>query len=231
MTHSAEKRIYSNMVNNGNIDKVISILKIEIRNFKEPIVGVVAKQTRDPFRILITTMISLRTKDDVTTKASERLFELATTPAVMLKLKDRQIEKAIYPAGFYHVKAKSIKETCRQLINDYNGKVPDTVEELVKLKGVGRKTANLVVILGYNKYGICVDTHVHRITNIWGYVKTKTPDETELVLREKLPRKHWKIINDLLVTYGQNLCVPVSPKCSICNIRGFCGRIGVIQSR
>ncbi|OGF50276.1 MAG: endonuclease III [Candidatus Firestonebacteria bacterium GWA2_43_8] len=219
------------MVTNKNIDVVVKILKNEIKKYKEPIVGVVAKATRDPFKVLISTMISLRTKDDVTTEASRKLFLLAGSPAEMLKLTDKDIEKAIYPAGFYRVKAKAIKSTSKTLLENFNGKVPDTLDELLTLSGVGRKTANLVLTLGFNKYGICVDTHVHRITNRWGYVKTKDPEETEFALRSKLPRKHWKIINDLLVTYGQNLCHPVSPRCSICKLAVYCGRIGVISKR
>ena len=219
------------MVSNKNIDIVVKILKKEIKKFKEPVVGVVAKATRDPFLVLISTMISLRTKDDVTTQASKKLFSLAGTPAEMLKLTGREIEKAIYPAGFYRVKAKSIIETSKMLLEKYGGKVPETLEELLTLRGVGRKTANLVLTLGFNKYGICVDVHVHRITNRFGYVRTKTPEETEFRLREILPKKHWKVINDLLVTYGQNLCHPVSPRCSICKLSGYCAKIGVIKSR
>ncbi len=219
------------MVTNKNIDAVVKILKEEIKKYKEPIVGVLAKATRDPFKILVSTMISLRTKDDVTTRASERLFSFAGTPGEMLKLTDRMIEKAIYPAGFYRVKAKSIRATSKMLLEKFNGKVPDTLDELLTLRGVGRKTANLVLTLGFNKYGICVDVHVHRITNRWGYLKTKTPEETEFRLRGILPRKHWKIINDLLVTYGQNLCHPVSPRCSICKLSGYCAKIGVNKSR
>ncbi|OGF44272.1 MAG: endonuclease III [Candidatus Firestonebacteria bacterium RIFOXYA2_FULL_40_8] len=219
------------MVTNKNIDLVIAVLKKEIKKYKEPIVGVVAKATKDPFKILISTMISLRTKDDVTTESSKRLFLLSGTPAGMLKLTDKAIEKAIYPAGFYRVKAKAIKTTAKMLLDKFGGKVPNTLDELLTLSGVGRKTANLVLTLGFNKYGICVDTHVHRITNRWGYVETKNPEETEFALRDKLPKKHWKIINDLLVTYGQNLCHPVSPRCSICKLEGFCGKIEVNKSR
>ncbi|MFH1074607.1 MAG: endonuclease III, partial [Candidatus Firestonebacteria bacterium] len=215
------------MVTNENVDLVIKILKNEIKKYREPIVGILAKTTRDPFKVLISTMISLRTKDEVTAEASKKLFILAGSPAEMIKLTGRAVEKAIYPAGFYRVKAKAIKKTAKMLLEKYNGKIPDTLEELLTLTGVGRKTANLVLTLGFNKYGICVDTHVHRITNRWGYVKTKNPEETEFTLRKKLPKKHWKIINDLLVTYGQNLCSPVSPRCSSCLIAAYCGKIGV----
>ena len=167
----------------------------------------------------------------MTTLASKRLFALAESPAEMLKLTGSTIEKAIYPAGFYRVKTKAIKKTSKMLLEKFNGKVPATLDGLLTLSGVGRKTANLVLTLGFNKYGICVDTHVHRITNRWGYIAEKTPEDTEFALRKLLPKKHWKIINDLLVTYGQNLCHPVSPKCSICLIAPYCGKIGVVKSR
>ncbi len=213
------------------LDAALKILKREIKKFKIPIVGVVAESTHDPFKVLVSTMLSLRTKDVTTAAASEKLFSLAGTPREMLRLSARTIERAIYPVGFYRTKAKSIRETCGMLLHKYGGKVPDSMEELLTLRGVGRKTANLVLTLGFNKYGICVDTHVHRITNRWGYVRTKSPEETEYALRLKLPRKHWKVINDLLVTYGQNLCAPVSPKCSACKIYGYCRRVGVGKHR
>jgi endonuclease-3 len=142
-----------------------------------------------------------------------------------------EIEQVIYPVGFYREKARNILDICRELIKRYGGIVPSEIDKLVQLKGVGRKTANLVVILGFGKPGICVDTHVHRITNRWGYVKTKTPDQTEEALRKKLPSKYWLVINDYLVTYGQNLCRPVSPFCSHCRLVSFCNRIGVDRSR
>ena len=213
------------------LDTALKILKKEIKKFKIPIVGVVAESTHDPFKVLISTMLSLRTKDVTTAAASEKLFSLAGTPREMLRLSARTIERAIYPVGFYRTKAKSIRETCGLLLHKYGGSVPNSMEELLTLRGVGRKTANLVLTLGFNKYGICVDTHVHRITNRWGYIRTKSPEETEYALRLKLPRKHWKVINDLLVTYGQNLCSPVSPRCSVCKIYGYCRRVGVGKHR
>ena len=149
----------------------------------------------------------------------------------MAKLPSKKIENTIYPAGFYITKAKRIKNVCKVLIENYNGKVPDDIDELLKLHGVGRKTANLVVSLGYGKLGICVDTHVHRISNRLGLVKTKNPHQTEFALRKILPEKYWIEYNDLLVTYGQNLCKPISPFCSKCNIRRYCNRIGVATSR
>jgi endonuclease-3 len=191
----------------------------------------VAVEYKDPFFILISTILSLRTKDDVTAKASQRLFSIAETPEEMMRLDIEEIEEAIYPVGFYHNKARTIKEVCKTLIEKYNGRVPDDLDELLKLKGVGRKTANLVITLGYNKLGICVDTHVHRISNRLGYVRTKTPEETEFSLREKLPIEYWIEYNDLLVTLGQTICHPVSPKCSKCPILEYCDRVGVKRSR
>lgn len=214
-----------------DIHKIVEILREAVKNWKQPIVTQIAERERDPFRILISTILSLRTKDDVTSIASERLFSLARTPQEMLKLTEEEIEKAIYPVGFYRNKAKTIKEICKTLVQKYDGRVPDDIDELLKLKGVGRKTANLVVTLGYNKPGICVDTHVHRISNRLGYVKTNTPEETEFKLREKLPKEYWIEFNDLLVTLGQTICHSVSPRCSICPISDYCDRIGVKRSR
>ncbi len=212
------------------IDQIISILREEVKQYKKPAVSIIAEK-RDPFRVLIATVLSARTKDKVTGEASRRLFTLARDPPTMAQLPIETIEQAIYPAGFWRNKAKFIKELCHQLVNNFDSKVPDTLEELITLKGVGRKTANLVLTIGLNKLGICVDTHVHRISNRWGYIKTKKPEETEFALRKKLPKKYWIEYNDLLVTYGQNLCVPISPKCSICHIAKYCQRIGVTKSR
>jgi endonuclease III len=214
------------------ITAALRIVKREIRQWEEPVIGVVARDSnRDPFRILISCLLSLRTKDKTTREASARLFELAYQPATMLTLPLQKIERAIYPVGFYRTKAKSIHAICRRLLDVHGGTVPDSIEELVALPGVGRKTANLLVTVGYGKPGICVDIHVHRISNRWGYVRTKTPEETEHALRRKLPTTHWITFNDLLVPYGQNLCQPVSPFCSKCKIRDFCDRVGVKQSR
>jgi endonuclease III len=214
------------------ITAALRIVKREIRQWEEPVVGVVArKSNRDPFHILISCLLSLRTKDKTTREASARLFALAHQPATMLTLPLRKIERAIYPVGFYRTKAKSIHAICRRLLDVYGGIVPDSIEELVTLSGVGRKTANLVVTVGYGKPGICVDIHVHRISNRWGYVRTKTPEETEQALRKKLPSSYWITFNDLLVPYGQNLCQPISPFCSKCKLRDCCDRVGVTQSR
>jgi len=212
------------------IDDIVTILKRENKKYIVPIVTIVS-MTKSPFMVLISCILSLRTKDKVTAEASNRLFKLADNPQKMLGLSIKNIEKAIYPVGFYKTKAKRIKEICRVLLDDYEGVVPNEIDELLKLNGVGRKTANLTVTLGYGKLGICVDTHVHRISNRLGLVKTKTPEQTEFALRKKLPQKHWLIYNDLLVTYGQNLCVPVSPWCSKCKIFKYCKRVGVKKSR
>ena len=212
------------------IDDIVTILKRENKKYIVPIVTIVS-MTKSPFMVLISCLLSLRTKDKVTAEASNRLFKLADNPQKMLGLSIKNIEKAIYPVGFYKTKAKRIKEICRVLLDDYEGVVPNEIDELLKLNGVGRKTANLTVTLGYGKLGICVDTHVHRISNRLGLVKTKTPEQTEFALRKKLPQKHWLFYNDLLVTYGQNLCVPISPWCSKCKIFKYCKRVGVKKSR
>jgi len=214
------------------IHAAIRIVKRDILRWQEPVVGVVAKESgRNPFLILVSTLLSLRTKDKTTREAGDRLFALARTPATMLALPRKKIEQAIYPVGFYRTKAKSILEICRRLIDDYGGEVPDSIDELLTLPGVGRKTANLVVTIGFGKPGICVDIHVHRISNRWGYIKTKTPEESETVLRKTLPKQYWIIYNDLLVPYGQNLCLPVSPLCSTCKLARMCDRVGVTKSR
>ena len=213
-----------------NIVEGLKKLKKAVRKFRTPSVTVIAKKN-DPFAVLVSCIISLRTRDEVTELASARLFTLAKLPAELLELSNAKIEKAIYPAAFYRNKTKSIKELCQILVKEYSGKVPDKLEELLKLKGVGRKTANLTLILGHNKPGICVDIHVHRISNRWGYVKTKSPYETEMVLREKLPKRFWKGYNDLLVSFGQNLCKPVSPFCGSCPVEDQCPKIGVNRFR
>lgn len=215
-----------------DIHAAIRIVKREIRQWEEPVVGVIARESnRDPFLILISCLLSLRTKDKTTDEASHRLFALARTPAAMLKLPLKKIERAIYPVGFYRTKAKSIHQICDRLLDTYGGTVPNSIDELVTLPGVGRKTANLVVTVGYGKPGICVDIHVHRITNRWGYIKTKTPEESEQALRETLPKRYWITFNDLLVPYGQHLCQPVSPLCTRCKLTDYCDRVGVTKSR
>lgn len=213
------------------IHAAVRIVKKTIRQWEEPVVGVVARESHDPFRILIACLLSLRTKDHTTAEASQRLFALADTPALMLTLPLKQVERAIYPVGFYKTKAKQILSICQSLLDDFGGQVPDSLDDLLTLKGVGRKTANLVVTVGFNKPGICVDIHVHRISNRWGYIQTKTPEESEQALRKKLPQKYWINFNDWLVPYGQNLCRPVSPFCSQCLVSKYCQRVGVSTSR
>ena len=193
--------------------------------------AVVAARERDPFRVLIACILSLRTQDTTTGPASDRLFAEAATPATMRKLSNRRIERLIYPVGFYRTKARVILGICRDLLERFSGRVPDTIDELLTLNGVGRKTANLVVTIGYGKPGICVDTHVHRISNRLGYVKTRDPEETEMALRAKLPPRHWIGYNDLLVSFGQNVCTPLSPRCSICPVTTLCRKVGVTKTR
>lgn len=215
----------------NKINLVIKILKNELEVGEMPIVSHLAENQRDPFVILISTLLSLRTKDEVTAEATERLFALASTPEEMLKVSLDKIAKAIYPVGFYRVKAKNIHHTCRELIERFDSKVPDNLDDLLSIRGVGRKTANLVVSLAYGKDAICVDTHVHRISNRLGYVQTKSPDETEFALRKKLPRRHWIIYNTVMVAFGRKTCKPVSPLCSRCPVNKYCDRIGVTLSR
>ena len=215
----------------SQINTVIKILKKELAVGTMPIVSHLAENQRDPFVILISTLLSLRTKDEVTAVATERLFELASTPEEMLKVPLDKITKAIYPVGFYRVKARNIHHACMELINRFASKVPDDIDDLLSIKGVGRKTANLVVSLAYGKDAICVDTHVHSISNRLGYVKTKTPDETEFALRKKLPRRHWIIYNTIMVAFGRQTCKPVSPICTRCPINEYCARVGVTLSR
>ncbi len=210
------------------------ILKKHVQEFDLPwLENMVASDPkgRDPFKVLVSCILSLRTQDKTTGEASERLFALAPDVKTMSQLSIIDIEKAIYPVGFYRTKAVRIFDLCNLLIKDYKSRVPDDLDELLKLKGVGRKTANLVITLGYQKPGICVDTHVHRITNRWGYVHTSTPDKTEFALREKLPTKYWLEINALLVGFGQGLCKPISPICNECRISRFCDRVGVQSYR
>lgn len=215
----------------SDVSKMIEIVKEEVSDLEDTAVDEIAKRSRDPYKVLISTIISSRTKDEVTAAASSALFEVADTPKQLSKLSTDKIAELIYPAGFYKNKSKYLKETGRILHEEMNDKVPDTIEELVKLPGVGRKTANLVVTLGFNKPGICVDTHVHRIFNRWGYIDTKNPEKTEFALRDKLPEEYWIPINGLLVSYGQNICTPISPHCSSCKLQDLCEQRDVDQHR
>ena len=211
-----------------DIHQVVKILRKEIKQWPVP---AIAHYAATPFTVLISCLLSLRTQDKTTIDASERLFAIANNATAMLETPESVIRKAIYPVAFYRVKARQIHEICRGLFARFDGKVPSTIDELLTLPGVGRKTANIVVTIAFQKHGIAVDTHVHRISNRWGYVRTKEPDATETALRRKLPRRYWIEINDLLVAYGQNLCKPISPWCSRCKIAAYCRRIGVKTSR
>jgi endonuclease-3 len=214
------------------LNRVLRTLRKKIREWKVPAVGIVAEEAIDrPFETLVSTILSLRTKDKVTEAASRRLLARAPDPESLASLSSKEVETLIYPVGFYRTKAINLLATCRILLSRHAGRVPRSMEELLSLPGVGRKTANLVLTVGFGDYGICVDTHVHRISNIWGYVKTSSPEETEFALRKKLPRRHWKTFNDILVTFGQNLCMPVSPWCSRCPVAAHCLRIGVTRCR
>lgn len=196
-----------------------------------PSVSIIAEREHDPFRVLIATLISLRTKDEVTLAASQRLFALAGDPHAMACLSEQAIQEAIYPAGFYKTKAKNILLISLRLIEQYEGRVPDTQHELLALPGVGIKTANLTLNLGYQIDAICVDCHVHQIANRLGWLHTKTPEQTELALQEVMPRRFWIPLNELLVRYGQLICTPVSPFCSKCPQAQRCPKIGVGRSR
>ena len=179
-------------------------------------------QTARPFRILIATILSARTKDENTTKATDKLFKLYDTPQKLAKAKVKDVEKVIKSVGFYHVKSKRIIEVANLILSKYNGKVPADIDKLVDMPGVGRKTANCVLVYAFEKPAIPVDTHVHRISNRLGLVDTKTPEETEMALREKIPKKYWLDINNTFVMYGQNICKPISPMCHVCKIRKTC---------
>src|SRR5208337_1670730 len=205
------------------------LLKKQVKTLNTPWLENYAGHDRDPFKVLISCLLSLRTQDKTTGEASERLFALASVPEVLAGLPVKTIEKAIYPVGFYRVKAQRVKAISAEIMKRYGGKVPDTIEELLTLKGVGRKTANLVVTLGYDKPGICVDTHVHRIFNRWGILETRTPIQTEFTLRDVLHERYWKEVNGVIVAFGQGICRPISPRCSQCHIRDYCNRVGVVS--
>lgn len=206
-----------------DIDKIVKLLK----DAKQPQSEFVKLMDsfRNPYLVLIACILSLRTNDKTTYPATLRMLELAKTPKEMKNVSVEDLSKAIYPVGFYENKARQIIELSKTIDEELGGKVPGEIEDLIKFKGVGRKTANLVLSLGFNKPAICVDVHVHRIFNRLGYIKTKTPEETEFALREKLPQKYWIDINTLLVTHGQNVCKPIKPKCSECPIAGYCAKI------
>ena len=214
-----------------DIDRVLARLAEEVVNYRVPVVDLIAVQTGDPYKVLVATILSARTKDETTAAAAARLFSRAPNPAALARLSEEAVRRLIHPVGFFRNKAGYLARLPGALNKLFGGKIPDRVEELVKLPGVGRKTANLVLVEGYHKPAICVDTHVHRISNRIGYVSTRSPDKTEMALRAKLPAKHWTRYNELLVAFGQVLCRPVSPHCSRCPVADICPRIGVTTSR
>lgn len=214
-----------------DIDRFVATIKKAYRGWDAPVVTLVASRGASPFDILVSTILSLRTKDEVTVEATGRILETADTPEKMVMLSEETIAKLIYPVGFYPTKAKQLKKISRILIDQYNSEVPADIDKLLELPGVGRKTANLVLIEGFGMDAICVDTHVHRISNRIGYVKTKNADKTEFALRKKLPKKHWIYYNEMLVAFGQVLCRPISPWCSRCPVAEMCPQIGVDRTR
>jgi endonuclease III len=209
----------------------IAQLRQRVYGSELPSVSQIAHENADPFRVLLSTIISLRTKDEVTSRASVRLFEIADTPETILKVDEKTIADAIYPAGFYRTKAKQMQACAKIILENHSGRVPSTREELLLLPGVGIKTANLTLNLGFGIDAICVDTHVHRIANRIGWITTKTPEESERALSEVLPQEYWIEINQLLVTYGKRVCTPVSPRCSTCPLHHECSRNRVTRTR
>ncbi|MCK4956175.1 MAG: endonuclease III [Candidatus Cloacimonetes bacterium] len=211
-----------------DIDKIYTELEKRFYTFKTPVVELIEAQTHDPFKILVTTLLSARTKDQITSEVVIRLFKKINSHNELRKYSLEELEKLIYPVGFFRNKAKYLQQLPDILDEKFNGKIPETIDELIKLPGVGRKTANLVRAIAFKKPAICVDIHVHRISNRIGYVQTKTPFETEMVLREKLPKEYWINFNSYLVAFGQNHCTPRNPRCSTCPIWEQCKRVEVI---
>lgn len=209
-----------------DISRFLSVLKKEVATYKVPVVDLIAVQTQSPFKVLVATILSARTKDEVTAKASERIFKEAPDIESLARLSEDRIRELIFPVGFYKSKAGYLSRL-PEAMEVFGKKVPDTIDDLVTLPGVGRKTANLVRAVAFGKDAICVDTHVHRIMNIWGYVRTKTPLETEQRLRKKLPKKHWQEVNGILVAFGQGTCRPVGPHCDRCILADDCPKKGV----
>lgn len=214
----------------NKILKTIKLIEKQVKEFNIPWVTQVSRR-KDPYKVLISCILSLRTKDKTTASASQRLFKIADNPKKMLKLSRAHLQRLIYPVGFYRNKAKVILEISRKIIEDFRGRVPDNLEELLKLKGVGRKTANLVLGLGYGIPSICVDTHVHRISNRLGWIRTKNPHQTESALKKIIPKSYWIELNTTLVAFGQNICLPISPFCNRCSVNKYCERIGVKKFR
>jgi endonuclease-3 len=216
-----------------HIDIFFTLLKQQLHVYEQPIVTRKKRKIPDtPFVTLISCLLSLRTKDEITAQASRALLTRYNTPEKIMSLTEKQIETMIYPVGFYKTKAKRIKKISQILLDKYQGKVPDKFEELLTLKGVGRKTANIVMVYGHKKHGyLPIDTHCHRIPNRLGWIRTKSPEETESALKKVLPSKYWDDFNDLFVTFGQTICVPISPFCSRCPVEKYCKKVGVSTSR
>ena len=214
-----------------SLPEVLQILSKEVAGYAVPIVDLIAVQTKDPYKVLVATILSARTKDETTAQAAARLFKEAPDLAALAGLSEERLAKLIFPVGFYKNKAGFLARLPGVLASEFGNRIPDEVEPLTRLPGVGRKTANLVVAVAFKKPAICVDTHVHRIMNIWGYVETRTPLETEMALREKLPPQYWLTINSTLVAFGQGTCKPVAPHCDRCVIAQYCPQIGVTPRR
>ena len=218
---------YSRIMNISDIPHVNRLLKKEYSKRRAPIVEFIAIQTGDPFKVLISTILSARTKDETTTEVCERLFKKVEKASDLKKIPQKQLEKLIFPIGFFRTKAKHLKQLPKALEEHFDGAIPDGIDDLCKLPGVGRKTANLVRAVAFKKPAICVDVHVHRICNRLGLLKTATPFDTEMKLRKILPEKYWITWNAFIVSYGQTICRPVGPKCDNCAIYKYCNRIGV----
>ena len=219
------------LIDNRRIGSMLATVTEALKGTAPPVVTLIAEGGRDPYKVLFSTILSARTKDETTAAASARLFQAAPDVARLAKLAVPRIEKLIHPVGFYRTKAKSVRAAAQKIVDEFDGVVPDTIDDLITLPGVGRKTANLVLTEAFQKHAICVDTHVHRILNIWGYLDTQQPEETEWELRATLPRRYWIDLNKTLVGFGQQICVPVSPWCSRCPVAHRCPRLGVERSR
>jgi endonuclease III len=218
-------------IDNVSLPHVLRKLRRLASNAQAPVVSLIAVATQDPWRVLASCILSLRTQDATTAKAAERMFAKWPDVAGMARADPDEVASTIYPVGFYRTKAPRLVEMARRIVEEHDSRVPDTIEALLQFHGVGRKTANLVIQAGYRKPAICVDTHVHRIANIWGYVRSKTPDQTEALLRETLSRRYWMEFNEILVAFGQTVCRPLSPKCSECPVDAMCPKIGVERRR
>lgn len=215
-----------------DIGIIISKIRKEVKGFEQPMSTEISERTRSPFQVLVSCIMSLRTKDTITAPTSKKLFEVADTPEKIVKMPLKKLEEMIRSVNYYKTKSKRIKEICKRLVDEFDSEVPDDFDVLMSFKGVGRKTANIVMVYGHgSKDHIPVDIHVHRIPNRLGWVKTKTPEETEEVLKEIIPKKYWMDVNDLLVMHGQNICVPISPFCSKCLIKDYCKRVDIGKSR